>query len=1198
MTWISSLASVWSYWTRQGDGDSTVRTLVPNLLYNNPKSKDHPNRNYVGNGVKTTKYTIWSFIPVNLMEQLRRVANIYFIGLAVLNFVPAVNAFQPQVAIIPICVILAFTAIKDAWEDFRRYQSDRQLNSRPCLVYSRSQQSFVQKRWKDIRVGDFVQVLSNEIVPADILLLHTSNPNGVCHMETANLDGETNLKQRKVVPGFSATNTRFEPLNFNSTVVCEKPNKNLNSFNGFLEQGNEKMGFDIESLMLRGCTVRNTDHASGIVVYAGHECKSMLNNGKPRSKCSKLERKMNKDVLFCVLLLFCMCLIGAIGHICWLKNFPSIPLYFIPESNGTFIQPFRAGIYMFLTMIILLQVLIPISLYLSIELVKIGQVFFITQDLDLYDEEKDSRVQCRALNITEDLGQIQYIFSDKTGTLTENKMVFRRCTIIGTEFPHEDNATRLAILAGETDQDEEVIYQQNRQSSLFSLEAIQDVPAGGRVNSSICARSRFNWPKVIAGTPGRFAFSSPLETEVLPDQTLLQLVEDAECGRKNEHYLEFFLALAICNTVVVSTKAAQRQRTKVKHSTSYTQSHDCMEGLLSRVASFGKLIKGRRRTFSDPFHIDRMGSPNIDVPSFFGSMESPNESRSIWGQDQTGSSLSVIEDVCYEAQSPDEAALVHAAKAYGFILKERTPHHVTVQLPRGKLLRFDMLDVLAFDPTRRRMSVIVRHPETKKIVMYTKGADSCIMERVQKPSKDKSHLKSESGNIVYKTQSDLDMYARDGLRTLCFTRKVLSEQDYRNWSGMRQRAMTAIEKKEELLMDTAAFMESNLKLLGATGIEDRLQENVPETIQALREAGIKVWVLTGDKLETAVNIAYSCKLLDQNDLVFTFKMANKDVCRNMLNGALGEIPQLASEIPRIGLVIDGQTLGLLLDKDLQVQFLQLCRYSRCVLCCRVTPLQKSEVVTLLRDRLKVMTLAIGDGANDVNMIQAADVGVGISGQEGMQAYVNLLFWYQFLCGFSGTAMIDYWFMIFFNLFFTSTPPIMFGIMDREVSAHMLLNLPELYKKGQHAGTYQGSDVGIFSLGTPMNTVSLFTILFHLAIEIKSWTVVHWVIMIGSVLTFFIVTLAFSALCISCNPPSDPYWIMQQQMKDPLFLPGLHFNHSCSTTAKARQIDQLPPDRRDMWLREWRSLKDLCNSYPSLSSSTRKRSSVATVHDGA
>lgn len=226
---------------------------------------------------------------------------------------------------------------------------------------------------------------------------------------------------------------------------------------------------------------------------------------------------------------------------------------------------------------------------------------------------------------------------------------------------------------------------------------------------------------------------------------------------------------------------------------------------MSQVASLGKRIIGKRSTFSEPLPTDPMESPVHDVPSFYGSLESRNEGRTNWGRPWTGSNLSVIEDVCYEAQSPDEAALVHAAKAYGFTLKERTPDHVTVQLPQGTLLKFDVLDVLAFDSTRRRMSIIVRHPETKEIVMYTKGADSGIMERLQNSfegriqrqvlpaiinqymvhketitthfflaliSLDKPHLKSESRNIAYKTQKDLDIYAADGLRTLCFARKV------------------------------------------------------------------------------------------------------------------------------------------------------------------------------------------------------------------------------------------------------------------------------------------------------------------------------------------------------------------------------------------------------------------------------------------
>ncbi|XP_076850233.1 phospholipid-transporting ATPase VB [Brachyhypopomus gauderio] len=1270
--------------------DGSARTVVSNLPYEGQRPRDQPNRRYVGNAIKTNKYSLWSFIPMNLCEQFRRLANVYFVGLAALNFIPAVNAFQPQVALIPICVILTLTAIKDAWEDFRRYQSDRKLNSLPCLVYSRSQHGFVERRWKDVQVGDFVQVLSNDIIPADVLLLHTSDPNGVCHMETANLDGETSLKQRKVVSGFCAANSPFEPLSFSSTVTCEKPNDNLNHFKGFLEKDKKKTGFGIESLLLRGCTVRNTTEASGIVVYAGHDTKSMLNNNRPRYKRSRMERKMNTEVLFCVFMLFCMCLVGAVGHVVWLESFSSIPIYLIPDSDGTFIPSGLAGVFMFLTMIILLQVIIPISLYLSIELVKIGQVFFITQDVDLYDEEKDMRVQCRALNITEDLGQIQYVFSDKTGTLTENKMVFRRCTIIGTEYPHKENAVRLAVLAGEADLDEQVIYQQSKRPPLFSLEEAQDMEVGAHVPSgAVPSDGHLHRDRVAAGAAGSLAFSSPLETEVIPDQTLLQRIEEAEfrgaAGLQSPQataHLEFFLAMAICNTVVVSTETAQRQRVRGRRNSSKSRSQlpECMEGLFARLPCL--------RKFSSSLKSVRRKRPSLSEPPAACTLyDIPASSSSVLGEDEgehtltsRGPRLAGHVEVCYEAQSPDEAALVHAAKAYGFTLLERTPSHVTVRLPSGTPLTYEVLDVLTFDSVRRRMSIIVRHPHTKEIIMYTKGADSGIMERLQNCFRGRTQTKSESVVIANQTQKHLDTYANDGLRTLCFARKVVSEQAYYDWLVLRQEAKAAIDRKEEMLMETAADMENNLMLLGATGIEDRLQENVPETIQALRDAGIQVCVLTGDKLETAVNIAYSCKLLDQRDLVFTFNTENKDVCRTMLNGALGQMPLYDSQETEVsvGLVIDGRTLGLLLQDDLQEEFVRLCTHSRAVLCCRATPLQKSTVVTLLRRKLGVMTLAVGDGANDVNMIQAADVGVGISGQEGMQAvmasdfaiarfkhlkklllvhghwcynrlanmiiyffyknvaYVNLLFWYQFFCGFSGTAMIDYWFMIFFNLFFTSAPPIMFGIMEREVSASMLLQLPELYKRGQHAGgyrrstfwiaiadafyqslvcffvpywTYKGSDIDIFTLGTPMNTASLFTIILHLAIEIKSWTVVHWVIMVGSIVIYFIVTLAFCAICVSCNPPSDPYWTMQEQMLDPVFylvcilttvvallprytLHALRGTLVPSDHLRARQIDNLPAHHRDQWLQEWRMLKDLCASYPSLSSSSSRRYGTA------
>ncbi|XP_030621399.1 probable phospholipid-transporting ATPase VB [Chanos chanos] len=1306
MTWTNPLALLRRTLLGRKERESTERTLVSNLPYEGLKKKEQPNRHFKGNSIKTTKYTFWSFLPLNLIGQFRRVANIYFVGLAVLNFVPVVNAFQPEVALIPICIILALTAVKDGWEDFRRYQTDRKLNNTPCLVFSRREMRYVEKRWKDVRVGDFVKVLSNEVIPADILLLHTSDPNGVCHMETANLDGETNLKQRKVVPGYSAMNSPFDPVKFNCTVTCEKPDKNLNTFNGYLETtDNRKLGFGIDSLLLRGCTIRNTDESSGIVVYAGHETKSMLNNNAPRYKRSKLERKLNADVVFCVIMLFAMCLVGALGHTIWLETFPSAPHIFIPEGKNEHISSVLAGVYMFFTMIILLQVIIPISLYVSIELVKMGQIFFISQDIDLYDSETDTQVQCRALNITEDLGQIEYVFSDKTGTLTENKMVFRRCTIMGTEYSHDENAIRLAVLS-ETESEEEVtLYQQRNLPPLFSMDEDDEVSSVVSVcNGARTSVDNHHRPKVPTSPQSDLAFSSPLETEVTPDKNLQQEIQDANRqmveshGRTcefypNEPYLDFFLTLAICNTVVVSTATAQRQRGRGRRKS--TPSTGAPEGLFGKVFS-SLSIKGKQKSPANPFSLDDEGSEDIaTITSDMGVAEinhskqekvngSSVRNRSASGHRQ--SSRAGPDEVCYEAESPDEAALVHAAKAYGFILKERTPNHVSVGLPDGGELKFEVLDVLTFDSTRKRMSVLVRHPYTKEIILYTKGADSAIMDLLEPPSR----LKSERKRVKANTLTHLEMYARDGLRTLCFAKKVLTEQAYVDWLKIRREALSAIKNKDELMLRSAVKIETELTLLGATGIEDRLQEGVPDTIQALRVAGMKVWVLTGDKPETAVNIAYSCKLLDKRDLLFTLTLPNKAALKSSLDGALAEarkypqsmdcyVGSVTSDVT-IGLVIDGPTLNLALEEDLKARFVELCKHCRSVLCCRVTPLQKSEVVKLVRDKLKVMTLSIGDGANDVNMIQAADVGIGISGQEGMQAvmasdfaiarfkhlkklllvhghwcytrlanmviyffyknvaYVNLLFWYQFFCGFSGTSMIDYWLLIFFNLFFTSTPPIMYGIMDRDVSAFTLLNLPQLYRIGQHSEgyrrsdfwlaildsfyqslvcffipywTYHGSDIDIFTFGTPMNTVSLFTIILHLAIEIQSWTVVHWVIMVGSVLSYFIVTLAYSAVCVSCNPPSDPYWILQQQMADPVFylvcilttvvalLPRYTVHVLKGTLAPsihlhARQLDRLNPSERESWIREW---QDMSVPYPDTMSSRSRPRPINPV-DGA
>ncbi|XP_014642601.1 PREDICTED: probable phospholipid-transporting ATPase VD isoform X2 [Ceratotherium simum simum] len=1179
---------------------------------------------YVNNRIRTTKYTLLNFVPRNLFEQFHRAANLYFLFLVVLNWVPLVEAFQKEITMLPLVVVLTIIAIKDGLEDYRKYKIDKQINNLVTKVYSGKEKKYVHRCWKDVAVGDFIRLSCNEVTPADMVLLFSTDPDGICHIETSSLDGESNLKQRQVVRGYAEQDSEVDPEKFSSRIECESPNNDLNRFRGFLEHSNkERVGLSKENLLLRGCTIRNTEAVVGIVVYAGHETKAMLNNSGPRYKRSKLERRANTDVLWCVLLLVIMCLTGALGHGVWLSRYKNILFFNIPEPDGHVLSPVLAGFYMFWTMIILLQVLIPISLYVSIEIVKLGQIYFIQSDVDFYNEKMDSTVQCRALNITEDLGQIQYLFSDKTGTLTENKMVFRRCSIAGFDYCHEENAKRLESYQEAVSEDED--FADTLSGSLSNVAKLRAPSCRTVHNGPLESKSSNHLAEscfALGSGEGasevphsrQAAFSSPIETDVVPDTRLLdkfsqitpQLFTPLDETIPNPpletlYIIDFFIALAICNTVVVSAPNQPRQKIRLSSLSgmpikSLEEIKNLFQRLSVRRSSSPSLASGKEPSSGVPnafvnrlslFSRMKLASPVEEEVSQMS--ESPQGSENaacptkIEKQDSdAGITNGKVESLpgqplasklCYEAESPDEAALVYAARAYQCTLQSRTPEQVMVDFAALGPLTFQLLHILPFDSVRKRMSVVVRHPLSNQVVVYTKGADSVIMELLSVASPDGASLEKQQMIIREKTQRHLDDYAKRGLRTLCVAKKVMSDTEYAEWLRNHFLAETSIDNREELLLESAMRLENKLTLLGATGIEDRLQEGVPESIEALHKAGIKIWMLTGDKQETAVNIAYACKLLEPDDKLFILSTQSKDACEMLMGTILKELqknPASTGQVSltenlyqpptpqdsglRAGLIITGKTLDFALQESLQKQFLQLTAWCQAVICCRATPLQKSEVVKLVRNHLRVMTLAIGDGANDVSMIQVADIGIGISGQEGMQAvmasdfavsqfkhlsklllvhghwcytrlsnmilyffyknvaYVNLLFWYQFFCGFSGTSMTDYWVLIFFNLLFTSAPPVIYGILEKDVSAETLMQLPELYKSGQKSEaylpltfwitvldafyqslvcffvpycTYKGSDIDIFTFGNPLNTAALFIILLHLIIESKS-----------------------------------------------------------------------------------------------------------------
>ncbi|XP_058241643.1 probable phospholipid-transporting ATPase VD isoform X2 [Hemibagrus wyckioides] len=1100
-----------------------------------------------------------------------------------------------------------------------------------CCILHCKQRRYVERRWADVCVGDVIQLCCNEIIPADMVLLHSSDSNGVCHIETANLDGETNLKQRQVVKDLPQQGTEFTPENFSSRIECENPNDDLRRFRGYMEHPDKvRVGLHNENLLLRSCTVRNTETVIGIVVYAGHETKAMQNNSGPRYKRSKLERKLNMDIIWSVVLLLLMCVTSAVGHGVWLSGLKD-PVFMI--SDGT--HPALAGFYMFWTMIIVLQVLIPISLYVSIEIVKLGQIYFIQNDLDLYNARLDTGIQCRALNITEDLGQIQYLFSDKTGTLTENRMLFRRCTVAGKEYPHNEHAKAMEQY------EEQVAGQPDRTLALrsSSRKSLSCNRSSVSLNT-LTAASDTHSPHSTLNRHVAGAFSSAMECAVIPDVELhekLRALSFPRCSSikydasELSHILDFFLALAVCNTVVVSSPSQPRHVVKTPVARTPLRSLEEMKTLLQKLSRPRFSMSPIESTDSPPGHTRRffsLGRNSHNTPQHTPT-NTPSPSPAITPQQQHHIEVSEQdcdednkeedddkeeeEELLYEAESPDEAALVQAAKAYGCTLLGRSPEQLLVALPGTGPLTVPLLHLLPFHSVRKTMSVVVCHPLTSQVVVYTKGADNVIMELAG--TADNGDCSRE---IIKRTQRHLDDYAKEGLRTLCVAKRVLQEVEYKAWLTEHAFAETSIENREELLLESAQRLETNLTLLGATGIVDRLQEDVPETIEALQTAGIKVWVLTGDKQETAINIACACKLLRPTDQLLTANCDSKEACEVRLLELQQEISVLKerglsntdtavsqddADISGFTLVIDGRTLDFALQKDLQKVFLDVSVSCRSVICCRSTPLQKSQVVRLVGDSLGVMTLAIGDGANDVSMIQVADVGVGISGQEGMQAvmssdfaisrfkhlrklllvhghwcytrlanmilyffyknvmYVNLLFWFQFFCGFSGSTMSNSWVLIFFNLLFTSAPPLLYGMLDKNVSVNILLSLPQLYKAGQNNQaylpstfwlnmldafyqslvcffipycSYAGSDIDLFSFGSPINGSALLIILLHQVIESHTLTWLHAVVLLGSALFYYVFVLVYSVTCVTCNSPTNPYGIETKQMSEPLY----------------------------------------------------------------
>ncbi|KAI1645875.1 phospholipid-translocating P-type ATPase [Daldinia loculata] len=1130
-----------------GDSKSTVsaeeeddggRIVYFNLALPDELKDDegNPIRSYARNKIRTAKYTPLSFIPKNLWFQFHNIANIFFLFMVILIIFPIFGGTNPGLNAVPLIFILAVTAIKDAIEDYRRTILDNELNNAPVhrlvgwnnvnvtednvslwrrikKATSRSlatfwravkslwkkdetkgmlenssdprpsvetkatrrdstmlsphtdrtsfmsayediqmtpvtsplppqtpkkdlmeiperptsershtpnepetlarikgdlinydvkpgQARFHKDHWKNLQVGDFVRLYNDDELPADIIVLATSDSDGACYVETKNLDGETNLKVRQALRcGRTLKHARdCERAQF--FIESEPPQPNLYKYNGAIKwkqmmaDGPREMSepISIDNMLLRGCNLRNTEWVLGIVMFTGHDTKIMMNAGVTPSKRARIARELNFNVICNFGILGALCLLCAIVNgVSWGKSDASTAWFDYGSVGGT---PGMTGFITFWAALIVFQNFVPISLYISLEIVRTLQAIFIYSDVEMYYEKIDYPCVPKSWNISDDLGQIEYIFSDKTGTLTQNVMEFKKATINGQ--PYGEAYTEA-------------------QAGMQKRLGIDVVKEAARARAQIAAG------KAHAVEGLRKIHDNPYLHE--EDMTFIapDFVDDlrGESGEEQkEANAHFMLALALCHTVIA----------------------DHIPG--------------------DP--------PKIE----------------------------------YKAQSPDEAALVATARDMGFTVLGHTADGIRVNV-MGEEIHYQILNTIEFNSSRKRMSAIVKMPDGR-IILFCKGADSIIYSRLKR---------GEQAELRKTTAEHLEMFAREGLRTLCIAERVLSEQEYLEWRKEHDKASTAMHDREEKLEEVADKIEQELTLLGGTAIEDRLQDGVPDAIELLGRAGIKLWVLTGDKVETAINIGFSCNLLNNDmelinlkveedetgstpDDLFVNEIGRELDAKLKMFGITGDDEDLARArknheppAPTHALVIDGFTLRWVLDDSLKQKFLLLCKQCASVLCCRVSPAQKAAVVSMVKNGLDVMTLSIGDGANDVAMIQEADVGVGIAGVEGRQAvmsadyaigqfrflerlvlihgrwsyrrmaeaianffYKNMVWtlcilWFQCFCNFDITYVFEYTYILLFNLIFTSVPPIVIGVLDQDVSDKVSLAVPQLYRRG-------------------------------------------------------------------------------------------------------------------------------------------------------
>ncbi|OII76545.1 phospholipid-translocating P-type flippase family protein [Cryptosporidium andersoni] len=945
-------------------GIPDLRTFDRIVVLNNKKDSKTNNGYYQLNNIQTTRYTLLTFLPRNLYDQFNNVANIYFLFIAILQMIPSISTSGgiPTIAL-PLICMLGFTAIQAAYEDWKRYKCDLEINNIPTYIFNTTSNKFVMSKWGNIATGDLVVVRNREVFPADMILLASSQYDNRVFVETTSMDGETNLKLHESPRTLYKNNicNINDILNLNGLFYCKKPNDHPNEVDITAKvniknesKSTRELYFSCNpaNMLLRGCRLRNTAWALGIVIYTGHETKIYMNSIRSAPhKMSFVKQVYNNVTILSFVFLIFVCLffglvatyIDFFGDIKWKSRYIPIGKY-TDERNVV-----KVIFLTFFTWVIILANLIPIGMFFYLVVVKVTQSWVITSDPRLSQQEHPTVVRNSDLN--DELGQISYICTDKTGTLTRNYMELKVICING------------------------IIYGGNNDNEKLDLIEV----------------SEYNNFTNIKYTPH----------VDMKDEYLRNKLKDGSIEE-----IEFLLNLALNNTVLIQDFVEDSDKTPL-----------------------------------------------------------------------------------YSASSTDEEALVLTAHHFGISLYKQKGSSNFIKfanvMSNSKIVEFETILRLDFDHYRNRSSVLVKFlskslcdykNETEyRYILFCKGSDSAIKECCSSTNKkSKSYITSLDNSLEFATK---------GYRTLCFAKREFKYEEIANIIENFR------DNKSLYLQETIKLLESDLTLQGCSGIEDLLQYDVKNTIESFINSGIKLWMLTGDRLETAINIAARVGLIKSDMEVIVFDESTLNFIIDHYKDINLEFNNEDNTWSNTVLVVDSPMLERALDMDRE-KFANIATRCISVVCARVTPQQKANIVKLIQEYTKLRVLAIGDGGNDCTMIQTANVGVGIHGSEGMQAFnvsdygisqfsclrplvlihgrlcnrrISILILYNmykcftlnmvsvyfgFASLFTGSKIFFELLFQLYNFIYTSIPPLLFSTFDSDVPITLPYNYHEpLYLLG-------------------------------------------------------------------------------------------------------------------------------------------------------